>query len=77
MKRSDYDWQQAIFDLMANRAIRLKVEGEMGDVYAALEIESIHGGFHQIIEAIAAQDFDSAMRVLMEKYQEGQRNGPH
>jgi hypothetical protein len=70
------DWQQALFDLMANKKIKLVVEGEMGEVDALLCVRrdgidalrgSLGGHWEEVASVVAAETFADAMRELMER----------
>ena len=62
-------WQQRLFELMANKAVRLTVEGEMGNVDAQLSI--FDGAVRrdrepvEVAQVIAADTFEDAMRELL------------
>ena len=62
----NFDWQQAIFDLMANRTIRLSVYGDMGFVEARLDVYHIAGGkVANFYEVDGMPSFGDAMAALM------------
>jgi ribosomal protein L37E len=65
--RMKLDWQQALFDLMANEKVRLEVTGEMGEVDASLAVwrdRRWADGIH----VINAETFDEAMGDLMTQW---------
>lgn len=65
------DWLQDLFDLMCNERILLRVEGEMGEVYAHLGIVSVVGRITQVAEVVNESDFGTAMEELMKQYKAG------
>lgn len=64
------DWQQELFDLMANERIRLSITGEMGSVDATLEIRESDGHFSAMAFALNAPTLDDAMRQVMKEFGE-------
>lgn len=61
-------WRQDLFDLMANKHIRLVVTGTMGNIEATLvETDNQHWPPHDLGEVYGADTFEDAMEQLMEQ----------
>lgn len=64
------DSKQALFDLMANRQVELIISGEYGEVDAVLKVGMTSSDLKEVASTIGAQDWETAIDELMEKYQE-------
>jgi len=73
MAATKYDWQQGLFDLMANEKVKVVIVGEVGEVDAELHVYE-QGRWELVGTTINHESMEEALTDLLQEYEDARLN---